>query len=103
MSFIQSTVATFALSSLAAGFALAAAPGCADEIRERINCDQICDRYADCFDSSYDTDACFDRCEDNADQSDAFADQAERCEDCLDNLSCSESFTCTTECASIVP
>lgn len=78
-----------------------AAPGCSD-VENAYNCDQICDRYRDCFDANYDTDACQARCERNADD-DRFAERASDCETCLDDRSCSGSFACVGECVGIVP
>jgi hypothetical protein len=80
---------------------VAAAPACST-VENKYNCDQICDRYADCFDQSYDTDACQADCEEQAEDS-GFADHAEDCEACIDDRSCSGSFACIDECVGIVP
>jgi len=77
------------------------APACST-IENSYNCDQICDRYADCFDANYDTEGCQADCEDAA-EDDGFADHAEDCQSCLDDRSCSGSFACIDECAGIVP
>ena len=65
---------------------------------ETFDCAKVCNRYQECFDSDYDVEACTDRCDDTDDVNDA-----DECESCIDGLSCTESFTCTAECASIVP
>ena len=96
---------TFAASTLATAlalFATSSSTGC-DKADEAFDCNQICDRYADCFDAAYDTDACATRCENNAADSDTFSDHADDCENCLDNKSCTGSFACTDECSGIVP
>lgn len=79
----------------------ATAPGCSD-VENAYNCDQICDRYKDCFDASYDADACQTNCEAKAEDA-GFADKAESCEACIDDRSCSGSFACASECIGIVP
>jgi hypothetical protein len=88
------------LLSMIAVFAVTA-PACST-IENKYNCDQICDRYADCFDANYDTDACQSDCEDAADDS-GFADHAEDCQNCIDDRSCTGSFACADECVGIVP
>jgi hypothetical protein len=88
------------LLSMVLAFAVTA-PACSS-IENKYNCDQICDRYADCFDANYDTDACQSDCEDAA-EDDGFADHAEDCQNCIDDRSCSGSFACIDECAGIVP
>jgi hypothetical protein len=77
------------------------APACST-VENKYNCDQICDRYKDCFDANYDAEACQSDCEDQAEDA-GFADKAEDCEACIDDRSCSGSFVCIDECAGIVP
>jgi len=89
------SVFTFVIASAAT------APGCSS-VENAYNCDQICDRYQDCFDANYDADACQARCEDKADDA-AFADKAEDCQACIDDRSCTGSFACVDECVGIVP
>ena len=89
------SVFTFVIASAAT------APGCSS-VENAYNCDQICDRYQDCFDANYDADACQARCEDRADDA-AFADKAEDCQACIDDRSCTGSFACVDECVGIVP
>jgi hypothetical protein len=74
-----------------------------DEADEAIDCAMICNRYKDCFDNAYDTEACRNRCEDNADNVADFDDHADDCENCLDDRSCTGSFACVDECSGIVP
>jgi hypothetical protein len=88
----------FALAALTP-FALSAC----DDIDQAFDCAQICQRYDDCVDSDYDVDGCTDRCETNADESDDFADQADACESCLDDRTCSGIFPCIDECIGVVP
>lgn len=80
---------------------IATAPACST-VENKYNCDQICDRYKDCFDADYDAEACQASCEDAA-EDDGFADQAEDCQACIDDRSCTGSFACVDECVGIVP
>ena len=79
--------------------------GCSDNAIDRAyDCDQICDKYKACADANYDDDACGERCRENAGNSEAFEDEADACQACVDDRSCvSAAFGCAAECASIVP
>jgi hypothetical protein len=90
------------LASSLSFFALFAVVGC-DDIDRSFDCNQICDKYRDCFNSSYDVEGCADRCEENAEDSEDFDSHADDCENCLDERSCSETFSCVDECVFIVP
>ena len=88
---------------LTAGIAgLSAGTGC-NAIDAAFDCNAICSRYHDCFDSNYDVSACADRCRDNADADQDFGDKASACEACIDDRSCTESFGCVGECNGVVP
>jgi hypothetical protein len=70
----------------------------------KIDCGSICNRYKDCFDSSYATETCRDRCESSSKNDSSYDAKAEACDSCLDRNSCAGSaFNCTTECVGIVP
>jgi hypothetical protein len=76
----------------------------ADEVTNRITCNDVCQRYSDCFDDDYDVDGCTDRCEDKATPDEEKEAQLEKCDACIDDKSCTSAvFGCTTECASFVP
>lgn len=76
----------------------------ADSVDEATDCDQVCARYADCFDSSYDQGACRGRCEQKADTVAGYSDELDTCENCMDDKSCTEAtFNCASECNQIVP
>lgn len=69
-----------------------------------VDCNAICDRYQTCFDKDYDSSACVDRClDDSADQ--GYATKADACDACLDDeTSCvAQTFSCASQCGSIVP
>lgn len=78
---------------------LTTAVGCGGEVEERFDCRRVCQAYADCVDSDYDVSSCVDSCD-----SQDLGDEAESCDNCIDERSCSESvFACGGECAAIVP
>ena len=90
---------------LASALAFALGAGCGDnEVDRLIDCQQICSRYSDCFDSDYDVGECRSSCEDEADADADFEDRVDACENCLDGASCTEgTASCIDECAGIVP
>jgi hypothetical protein len=88
------------------GLAGMAVVGCdsTDEVTNRITCGDVCDRYAECFDSDYDVGACVERCEDQTTPDEEKEAELEECEACIDDESCTAAvFECTTECAQFVP
>ena len=74
-----------------------------EQADEASDCNDICEKYQECFDTDYNTDSCQDRCEARADDPD-HRDQEERCSDCIDDLSCGDAtFSCADDCLGIVP
>ena len=91
------TLFLFALLGLSFGV------GCT-AIDRATDCQQICERYRDCANSSYNVSTCQTRCRDNAANNDDYDNRVDLCENCLDDRSCVSSvFGCGTECAGIVP
>jgi hypothetical protein len=92
---------------LALGLFVTAAVGCSDavdDVTNKIDCHQVCERYADCFNSDYDVDGCSDKCESRAGSDDDRQRALRACDDCIDDRSCtSATFNCADECAGIVP
>ena len=77
--------------------------GC-DSVDAAFDCHDICDRYSDCFDANYDVGACESRCRSHADDDTAYRQQADRCDACIDDRSCTSAvFNCGVECSSVVP
>ena len=76
--------------------------GCASDVEE-FNCGQICQQYQDCWDASYDVATCTDTCQDNANNDTSFASEAQACETCQDGVACTASWSCDTECSSVIP
>lgn len=86
-------------STLTLMFALA---GCGT-IDNAFDCDAICTRYHDCFDTAYDVGACATRCRKSSTDPD-FRSKANICDACIDAKSCAAgTFTCGANCSSIVP
>lgn len=75
-----------------------------DEITNRVTCADVCSRYRDCFQSDLDVRDCTERCEDEADASENHEERLERCDDCMDEESCTSAiFECTADCVGLVP
>lgn len=86
--------------------ALFVAFGCdaADEIEAEIDCRSVCNRYAECFDEGFDVSACQNDCENGIDSGDLQQSDLDECDTCIEDQSCAEAtFSCATECLSIVP
>lgn len=78
--------------------------GCINELDRLKDCQDICSRYGDCFDSTYDVSACRSRCTDDADGSTEFEQLVDQCANCFDDRSCASTvFGCASDCESIVP
>jgi hypothetical protein len=89
-----------AVLAIGLGFAITSC----DEIDEAFDCQQVCSRYQDCFDSSYDVGRCRANCRARADNDSSVKAAADACEACIDDMSCSgATFNCGASCASIVP
>jgi hypothetical protein len=75
-----------------------------DEVDEAFDCQSVCSRYRDCFDSNYDVGACRADCRARADNDPSVKAAADTCEACLDDMSCASStFNCASSCGAIVP
>jgi hypothetical protein len=97
---ITKMLTTLGFLALTAGLGACANP--VDEIDEEFDCNNLCNRYRDCYDANYDTGACRNRCQGVVDGSDP--NRADACDACLDPRSCLEAaFSCSTECRDILP
>ena len=93
-------ILTYALSFVAA---IASVSACS-EAKHAYDCVKICNRYKECFDSSYDTTSCVDKCRNHADDDTSYAKHAEGCQSCIEGKSCvGATFSCGVECSDIVP
>jgi hypothetical protein len=82
---------------------LSAAAGC-NAIDRASDCSAICNRYKECFDSTYNNTTCATRCRDNAAASEAADNRVDICRDCINSRSCvASAFNCASECSGIVP
>jgi hypothetical protein len=80
-----------------------ASVGC-DKVDEAFDCQQVCTRYRDCYDSSYDVSGCESRCRTNAANDPSVQQAADTCDSCIGDKSClSATFNCASSCGSIVP
>ena len=82
---------------------LAAGAGC-DTVDAAFDCQSVCSRYSECFNSDYDVDSCRSRCRDRAANDESVRQAADACEACIDDMSCaSATFNCAGSCSNIVP
>lgn len=96
--FGETTMKIFAFAFLVAGITACATT---DNIQACIN---VCDRYKQCYDSSYDTTDCYDQCRDKSNDNASHAQEVDDCSNCIDGKSCTgATFDCGTECAPIIP
>lgn len=104
--FTRELKATMLAASLLGAVILAATMtvdgcGAADEI---FDCQSVCQRYHDCYDSGYDVGACRQQCRDNSESNPSIRQDADQCEACIGDKSClSATFQCADPCAHIVP
>lgn len=84
---------------------LLALAGCSaeDVVTTAPTCNDVCNRYQECFDEDYDVTGCTQDCADEAIDDEAFQDQIDSCEECLDRTCVEAAFACASECAGIVP
>lgn len=76
--------------------------GCG-EANRLYDCTKICNKYSDCINDDIDKAECVDRCEDEGDADPDFEEQADACEKCLDDKSCTEATVeCATNCAWVI-
>jgi hypothetical protein len=71
-----------------------------DDIDAAVDCNDICSRYRDCFDSNYDIASCHNRCDDAVNWNPGVANE---CDTCLDGRACAESAECIGDCHPIIP
>lgn len=97
------------IKSLSLGFIAFALSGiacsAADPVTNKFDCQDVCQRYSDCFDHDYDVEACRHRCESDASNSDAKQSKLDACHDCIgDQSSCvADIAKCTDSCGAFVP
>ena len=92
--------------SVAAGLIAVSLGACReaeDEIRNTIECGEVCETWNDCHGTTgaveVDVAECTLDCEDEADANDDFAEQVDDCEDCLD-ATANQCAACWSQCPS---
>lgn len=82
------------------GLAMFVLTGCA--LDTFVDCRNLCERYAECFDPGADVDGCTTRCESRVDAGEG--DRADRCDACLDGepTCLGATASCTDECGPLL-
>lgn len=89
---------------LAAAVALFSGGAGCSSAKNAFDCQSVCQKYKDCYDSGYDVGKCRDQCRAMADHDDTWQSKADSCASCIDDKSCvGATFSCATECGGIVP
>jgi hypothetical protein len=79
-------------------------PTSCDSVDTAFDCESVCSRYRDCFDSSYDVGKCRNSCRTRAANDPSVKGAADTCEACIDGMSCAgATFNCAASCSNIVP
>jgi hypothetical protein len=90
----------FAVVALGLGVAISSC----DTVDEAFDCQAVCSRYRDCYDSSYDVGQCRSNCRARAANDPSVKAAADSCEACIGDMSCvSATFNCGASCGAIVP
>ncbi|HEY2903880.1 MAG TPA: hypothetical protein VGL59_25060 [Polyangia bacterium] len=77
--------------------------GACDSVATAYDCQQVCQRYADCYNASFDVGKCRDMCRANAEDDATKMQKADACESCIGDKSClSATFTCAGDCAGVI-
>jgi len=91
------------LAACALAFA-ALLPTSCDSVDTAFDCESVCSRYRDCYDSGYDVDGCRQRCRNASENNSSIRQDADQCEACIGDKSClSATFNCALDCGAIVP
>ena len=74
-----------------------------DEVDAAFDCQAVCNRYKDCYDSNFNVGQCRESCRAKADADEDKRRQADACEACIDDRSCTAAtFNCGAQCAGII-
>jgi hypothetical protein len=86
-------------------FAVSFAMGFAscDKAEQALDCNSICSKYKDCWDTNYDVGTCRSGCRDKAANDTSFERKVDMCASCIEDRSCSGTFLCAGECVGVVP
>lgn len=73
-----------------------------DSVDAAFDCQSVCTRYRDCYDSNYDVGACRDRCRSDSANNANIRHDADTCEACIGGMSClASTFNCASSCGAI--
>lgn len=91
--------------ALAGGFLVQVVSGFGcDSVDAAFDCQSVCSKYHDCYDSSYDVGGCRERCRAKSADDSTIRSKADTCESCISGMSClPATFNCATSCGVIVP
>ena len=89
------------LAVLVVGFGMAVTS--CDSVDEAFDCQSVCSRYRDCYDSNYDVGACRESCRKRAANDPNVRGAADACEVCIGDMLCVfATFNCGASCSNIV-
>lgn len=98
------TLRALLLGALLVGGGAGLIAGGCSSVDNFFDCQAVCTKYRDCYDSGYDVGACRDRCRASSEADASFEQKANVCEACIDGMSCAgATFNCATDCAGVVP
>jgi hypothetical protein len=73
-------------------------------VETAFDCNDVCNRYKDCYNPSYDVTTCRNNCRSAAASDPNKQADAMACDSCIGDKSClSATFNCASECSGIVP
>ena len=90
------------LATLFVAWTIGALASC-DATENAIDCSDICDKYAECWDKDYDEEKCRSNCRSKANDDPDFESKVGQCAACVENKACVETFACGVPCSGIVP
>jgi hypothetical protein len=74
-----------------------------DAADRAFDCKSVCNRFQDCFATTYDADACQMRCRERAATDREYERQADLCQTCIGDRSCSAAaVNCAAQCINIL-
>ena len=78
--------------------------GSCDSIDNAFDCQAVCSKYRDCYDTNYDVSKCRDSCRSRSASDPNVKGAADACESCIGGMSCAgATFQCAGSCSNIVP
>ena len=99
------TLKIFSALALATGLlSCGATKRLATNIETNLECKEICNRYATCYDPKYTVNACADTCAQKARSDGEFRRAADACNECMTANACvAVTASCGSQCSTVVP